>query len=32
VFYPEGNVLLPGERRDRSGVPDYNTTVEVVPQ
>jgi molybdopterin-dependent oxidoreductase alpha subunit len=32
VFYPEGNVLLPGGRRDRSGVPDYNTTVEVVPQ
>jgi molybdopterin-dependent oxidoreductase alpha subunit len=31
VFYPEGNVLLPGGRRDRSGVPDYNTTVEVVP-
>ena len=32
VFYPEGNVLLPGRRRDRSGVPDYNTTVELVPQ
>jgi molybdopterin-dependent oxidoreductase alpha subunit len=32
VFYPEGNVLLPGGRRDRSGVPDYNTTVEIVPQ
>jgi molybdopterin-dependent oxidoreductase alpha subunit len=32
VFYPEGNVLLPGAHRDRSGVPDYNTTVEVVPQ
>lgn len=32
VFYPEGNVLLPGGRRDRSGVPDYNTTVELVPQ
>ena len=32
VFYPEGNVLLPGGYRDRSGVPDYNTTVEVVPQ
>jgi molybdopterin-dependent oxidoreductase alpha subunit len=32
VFYPEGNVLLPGGHRDRSGVPDYNTTVEVVPQ
>jgi len=31
VFYPEGNVLLPGGRRDRSGVPDYNTTVELVP-
>jgi molybdopterin-dependent oxidoreductase alpha subunit len=32
VFYPEGNVLLPGGRRERSGVPDYNTTVELVPQ
>jgi molybdopterin-dependent oxidoreductase alpha subunit len=32
VFYPEGNVLLPSGPRDRSGVPDYNTTVEVVPQ
>jgi molybdopterin-dependent oxidoreductase alpha subunit len=32
VFYPEGNVLLPGGHRDRSGVPDYNTTVEVLPQ
>ncbi len=30
VFYPEGNVLLPAGHRDRSGVPDYNTTVEVV--
>jgi hypothetical protein len=25
-------VLLPGGHRDRSGVPDYNTTVELVPQ
>jgi molybdopterin-dependent oxidoreductase alpha subunit len=32
VYYPEGNALLPGGRRDRSGVPDYNTTVEIVPQ
>jgi molybdopterin-dependent oxidoreductase alpha subunit len=32
VFYPEGNVLLPGGHRDRSGVPDYNTTVVLVPQ
>ena len=32
VFYPEGNTLLPGGHRDRSGVPDYNTTVELVPQ
>ena len=32
VFYPEGNVLLPTGTRDRSGVPDYNTTVELVPQ
>jgi molybdopterin-dependent oxidoreductase alpha subunit len=32
VFYPEGNALLPGGHRDRSGVPDYNTTVELVPQ
>jgi molybdopterin-dependent oxidoreductase alpha subunit len=32
VFYPEGNVLLPGGHRDRSGVPDYNTTVELLPR
>jgi molybdopterin-dependent oxidoreductase alpha subunit len=32
VFYPEGNVLMPGGHRDRSGVPDYNTTVELAPQ
>src|SRR5262249_26455435 len=32
MFYPEGNVLLPGGRRDRSGVPDYNTTVELLPR
>jgi len=25
-------VLLPGGRRDRSGVPDYNTTVELLPR
>jgi molybdopterin-dependent oxidoreductase alpha subunit len=32
VYYPEANTLLPGGRRDRSGVPDYNTTVEIVPR
>lgn len=32
VFYPEGNALLPAGPRDRSGVPDYNTTVELVPR
>jgi predicted molibdopterin-dependent oxidoreductase YjgC len=32
VFFPEGNVLVPTGRRDEpSGVPDYNTTVEVLP-
>jgi molybdopterin-dependent oxidoreductase alpha subunit len=32
VFFPEGNVLVPSGRRDEpSGVPDYNTTVEVLP-
>jgi formylmethanofuran dehydrogenase subunit D len=32
VFFPEGNVLLQGGRRDGlSGVPDYNAIVELVP-
>ena len=31
AFFPEANVLLPADRRDVSGVPDYNTVVEVVP-
>ncbi len=31
VFFPEGNVLFPGGRRDRSGVPDFNTEVEILP-
>lgn len=32
VFFPEGNVLLQGGRRDGpSGVPDYNALVELVP-
>jgi predicted molibdopterin-dependent oxidoreductase YjgC len=31
AFFPEGNVLLPAGRRDPiSGVPDYNTVVELV--
>jgi len=31
AFFPEANVLLPGGRRDEaSGVPDYNTVVEIV--
>ena len=31
AFFPEANVLLPPNRRDPiSGVPDYNTIVEVV--
>jgi hypothetical protein len=30
VFFPEGNVLLRGGRRDAvSGVPDYNAVVTV---
>ncbi len=33
VFFPEGNVLLPGGRLDpESGVPDYNAVVEIVPR
>jgi molybdopterin-dependent oxidoreductase alpha subunit len=33
VFFPEGNVLLPSGRRDPdSGVPDYNTVVDVLPR
>jgi molybdopterin-dependent oxidoreductase alpha subunit len=32
VLFPEGNALLPLGRRDAgSGVPDYTTTVEIVP-
>ncbi len=31
VFFPEGNVLLSGGQRDSSGVPDYNTLVDVIP-
>jgi anaerobic selenocysteine-containing dehydrogenase len=32
VFFPEGNVLVPTGRRDGpSGIPDYTTTVEVLP-
>ena len=32
VFFPEGNVLLRGSRRDpASGVPDYNAVVTVEP-
>jgi molybdopterin-dependent oxidoreductase alpha subunit len=33
VFFPEGNVLLRGGRRDQqSGVPDYNALVTVEPR
>jgi predicted molibdopterin-dependent oxidoreductase YjgC len=33
VFFPEGNVLLRGGRRDApSGVPDYNALVAIEPQ
>jgi len=31
AFFPEANVLLAANRRDVSGVPDYNAVVEVVP-
>jgi molybdopterin-dependent oxidoreductase alpha subunit len=31
AFFPEANVLLPAGPRDVSGVPDYNTVVEVLP-
>ena len=31
VFFPEGNVLLQGGKRDAvSGIPDYNALVELV--
>jgi len=33
VFFPEGNVLIAGGRRDAgSGVPDYNAVVTVTPR
>jgi molybdopterin-dependent oxidoreductase alpha subunit len=33
AFFPEANVLLPAGRREpTSGVPDYNTVVEIVPR
>jgi molybdopterin-dependent oxidoreductase alpha subunit len=33
VFFPEGNVLVPGGRLDpESGVPDYNAVVEIRPR
>ena len=31
AFFPEANPLLSPTARDRSGVPDYNAVVEVVP-
>jgi anaerobic selenocysteine-containing dehydrogenase len=31
AFFPEANVLFPGARRDASGVPDYNTVVDILP-
>jgi molybdopterin-dependent oxidoreductase alpha subunit len=32
VFFPEGNVLIPSGIRDPSAfIPDYNTTVEILP-
>jgi predicted molibdopterin-dependent oxidoreductase YjgC len=31
AFFPEANVLLPGGKRDATGVPDYNTVVDIVP-
>ena len=30
AHWPEINVIIPAGPLDRSGVPDYNTTVEVV--
>jgi anaerobic selenocysteine-containing dehydrogenase len=30
AFFPEANVLMPGGQRDASGVPDYNTIVDIV--
>jgi predicted molibdopterin-dependent oxidoreductase YjgC len=31
AFFPEANVLLPAGTRDSSGVPDYNTIVDILP-
>jgi len=31
AHWPEVNVIIPAGRLDSSGVPDYNTTVEVLP-
>jgi molybdopterin-dependent oxidoreductase alpha subunit len=31
AFFPEANVLLPSGTRDSSGVPDYNTVVDILP-
>jgi predicted molibdopterin-dependent oxidoreductase YjgC len=31
AFFPEANVLLPSGSRDPSGVPDYNTVVDILP-
>ena len=31
AHWPEVNVIIPAGRLDGSGVPDYNTTVEVIP-
>ena len=30
VHWPEGNVLIGGERSPESGIPDYNTRVDLV--
>jgi molybdopterin-dependent oxidoreductase alpha subunit len=31
AFFPEANALLPTGSRDPSGVPDYNTVVDILP-
>ena len=32
AHWPEVNRIIPAGRLDSSGIPDYNTVVEVIPQ
>ena len=31
VYWPEANVIIPAGRLDPCGIPDYNSTVEIIP-